>query len=58
MANKGKLTESKKAQMGAAGIAVILGLISQGLSPTIAAYIIGALVALEIISWVVQDKNK
>ena len=53
-----KLTESKKAQFGGLGIAAILGLITQGLAPSTAAYLICAITIVEILAWSIQDKRK
>ena len=53
-----KLTQSKKAQFGAAFTVLILGLISQGLPIAIAAYLITGVTALEIIAWTFQDRSK
>ena len=53
-----KLIDSKKARFGGGGIALVLGLITQGLAVETAAYIIGAITVVEIIAWTIQDRGK
>lgn len=53
-----KLTESKKAQFGIAFIATTLGMVTQGLPITTAAYLIAGITALEIIAWAIQDRGQ
>lgn len=53
-----KITESKKAQFGAVGIAALLGMVSQGLDIRWAACGVVAITVVEIIAWAFQEKEK
>ena len=52
-----KITDSKKAKVGAIGVAAVLGLITQGLPVTWAAAIVGAITIAEILAWAYQEKS-
>ena len=52
------MSESKKARMGAAASAIVLGLITQGLPVIWAAGIIGAIAVAEIAAWAYQEKGQ